>query len=167
MQEAGVDLGGGGVEGAEEDAGQGGSGGVEAEGGDGDLGGEIFGVAVDSGADGGEGDGLAMVGGGQFQAAAVAAGELGGFSLMASVPDWADGVKDELGRETEAEGGFGVSGVAAVELAAGLEEVRAGGAVDGSVNSSASEEGVIGGVDDSVDGEAGDVSEVDFEVHWL
>ena len=165
MQEAGVDFGGGGVEGAQEDAGERGGGRVGAEGSDRDFGGEVLGVAVDAGADGGEGDGLAVVLGGQFQAAAVAACQLGGFSLVAAVPDRADGVEDELGGETEAEGRFGVAGVASVELAAGFQELWTGGAVDCSVDASASAQGVIGGVDDGVDGEAGDVSVMDFQVH--
>lgn len=80
------------------------------------------------------------------------------------MPDGAYGVEDEARGEVEAGGDFGVAGVAAVEFTAGCEEFRAGGAVDGSVDSSSAEQRMVGGVDDCVYGELGDVAAVEFEL---
>ena len=135
-----------------------------ADGGDGNFGGQWFGEAVDAGADGGEGDGVAFVLGREIQAAAVAACEEGGLVLGAVAPDWANGVEDEFGGKAEAGSDFRVAGLAAVEMAAGFEKLRAGGAVDGSVYASAAEQRGVGGVDDGIDGELGDVGEVEFEL---
>ena len=57
--------------------------------------------------------------------------------------------------------------VAAAELGAGFEQSRAGRPVDGSVDSSASQQGLVRRVDDGVDLLLGDVANDDFELHQL
>lgn len=105
--------------------------------------------------------------GGELHGSAIAGGEFFGFVACASAPDGTDGVEDPLSGEEEAGSGLGVAGRAAAEFFAGAEEVFAGGAVDGSVDASAAEQGGVGGVDDGVHFKLRDVGLDDFEVHGL
>ena len=73
------------------------------------------------------------------------------------MPDGADGVDDVFCGEAIAFGDFGITGTAAAEAFAFFEEVGACGAVDGSVHSATPEEAGVGGIDDGVELESGDV----------
>jgi hypothetical protein len=53
---------------------------------------------------------------------------------------------------------LGLSGVAAAELGAGLAQFRSRGAVDGAVDPAAAEQCLIGGVDDGVEFEPGNIA---------
>ncbi len=124
---------------------------------DGDFGSFGDRVAVDAAADGGEGESAEIVFADQGEAGAIAACEQIGFALAAAIPDWADSVDHVTRRKPVAFGDFGVTGFAAMEQSAFGKQLRAGSAVDSSVYASAAEQGAVGGVDDGVYCESGDV----------
>jgi hypothetical protein len=80
-------------------------------------------------------------------------------------------VDDEAGGEIESGCDAGLAGRTAdsgtdfFDLAAGLLESRAGGAVDGAVNTPAAEELLVGGVDDGVDVQLRDIGSGDLDWH--
>jgi hypothetical protein len=138
--------------------------------GDRDGGGAVGWETVDAGADGREGDGLHVVVAGELHAAAVAACELGvlgvfgGFAAAFDAPDGPYGVEDPFGAKVEAWCGDGFSGGTGGERLGGGEELGfACGAVDGAVDASAAFELLVGGVDDGVDVQRGDVAAMDFD----
>ncbi len=59
--------------------------------------------------------------------------------MVAVAPDWACGVEDPFCGEIEGGSGFGFAGFAAEEEAAGVEELGAGGSVDGTVDAASAE----------------------------
>ena len=65
---------------------------------------------------------------------------------------------DMPGEQSMAAGDFGAACRAAAEGAALGQQSGAGGAMNGPVDSAAAEEGLVGGVDDGIDIEAGDVA---------
>lgn len=73
--------------------------------------------------------------------------------------DGADGVDNVLGGEVVSAGDDGLAGVAAVWILcdAFAHELRAGGGVDGAVDTAPATEGGVCGVDDGVYGEGGEV----------
>ena len=75
----------------------------------------------------------------------------------AAAPDRPDRVDDITGRETVAAGDARLPGRAAAEGAAFLEQAGARGAVDRTVDAAPAEETRIGGVDDRVERQSGDV----------
>ena len=89
---------------------------------------------------------------------AVAIGEQPILAALAAAPDGAHGVDHVARRQTEARRDLGLSRLAAAELGARRAELRSGGAVDGAVDAAAAEQALIGGVDDGVDVERGDVA---------
>ncbi len=124
----------------------------------GDAGGSVGWKAINAGTDRGEGDGADLVLGCQFKTAAVAGGEFLVFVVVSSAPDGPDGVKDPLGRKAEAGSSFGFTGSAAIQIAAGVEQFGAGGAMDGAVDTAAAEQRGVGRVDDDIDVQCGDVA---------
>jgi hypothetical protein len=81
------------------------------------------------------------------------------------VPDRADGVHDEPGREGEPRRDDGVAGGALANGGAGGIELGAGGGEDGAAHPAAPGEPLVRGVDDRVDRERGDVGPDRFEPH--
>ncbi|KAA6414093.1 MAG: hypothetical protein FRX48_02455 [Lasallia pustulata] len=71
-------------------------------------------------------------------------------------PNRPHGMDHLVARQIERVGDFGVPGAAAMQGAAGGEQARAGGRVDGAVGAAAAEEGGVGRVDDGGDAEGGD-----------
>jgi len=125
------------------------------------LGGQVDGVAVDARRDRGEGDACAPVPGRELDRAAVAERQQLRLAAVAAVPDRADGVDDVVDGEPAGAGDPGVAGGAPLEPSAFLQERRAGGAVDGSVDPAAAQQAGVGGVDDGVGLRVrGDVAEV-------
>ena len=122
------------------------------------------GVPVGAGADRRERDrrGAELVG--DFEATPVAAREEPRFAGVAAAPDRADGVDHESGGEPEPGRGLGVAERAAIEVAAGVEQLRAGRPVDRPVDAAPAEQRRVGGVDDRVDVLGGDVAERDLEL---
>ena len=126
-------------------------------------GGQIGRIAVGADADAGKSDALQPGLGGEFQRMAVAGGEQRRFAVLSVAPDGADGVDDVPGRETEAGGDFGLPCGAAVQGTTVGQQLRPGGAVNGSVDSAAAQEGIVGGVDDGVDGQCRNIGTDDTQ----
>ena len=120
-------------------------------------------VAVNAATDRRECDGLQVVGDGEAEAVAIAAGQSLRLAVVAVAVTWADGVNDVAGFQAVAVGEAGLAGGAAADCAALAQQVRAGGAVDGAVDASSAEQGLVGGVDDGVDREGGDVGLLDVD----
>ena len=109
-------------------------------GGDGDRCGRSRRVAVDAGGDRREGDGPGADAVGLGQRPPVARREQVGLAGGAAAPHRTDGVDHPARRQGEAGRRLGVAGGAAAELAAGVEQLRAGGTVDRPVDSAAAEQ---------------------------
>ena len=83
----------------------------------------------------------------------------------------AHGVDDPGGRQVEAGSGHGaadrqtVGQLGVAYLLAGIEQAGAGCAVDGAVDSSSTQEGAVGGVDDGIDLLGGDVTDDGLNAH--
>lgn len=122
-----------------------------------------FRIPIGTGTDRREGDGAHTPLKRELKRTAIGAFEQGGFIVRATAPHGADGVDDILRGQLETRRDLGVANLAAVELAAGLEQFGTGGAVDGAVDTAAAEQGFVGGVDDGVDVEGGDVGLDDFD----
>src|SRR5215472_2495073 len=71
------------------------------------------------------------------------------------------------GLETEAGCDLGLPGGAAAELAAGFQQFRSRRPVDGAVHASASQEALVGGIDDDIYGELGDIPLDDLDHFFL
>jgi hypothetical protein len=123
-----------------------------------DTGGPFRWKSVDACADGWESDGADVVLPGKFETTPVAVGEEIVFAAIAPVPDGTDCVEDPLGGKFEAGGSFRVSGRTAVKFAAGGEEVRASGTMDGAVNTTTAKQRSVGCIHDGVDLLVRDVS---------
>ena len=121
-------------------------------------------IAVGAGADGGERHRLGAELVGHLEAAAVAALEQAGLARAPALPDGPDGVDHEPGRQVERRRGLGVAEGAAPEAPARLDQLGAGGPVDGPVDTPAPQERGVGRVDDRVDVLGGDVAQDDLEV---
>ena len=64
---------------------------------------------------------------------------------------------DVTGLEVVAAGDFGLAGAAAIEHAAFGQQLVSCGAMNGTVHTATAEEGGVGGIDDGIDVEGGDV----------
>lgn len=118
---------------------------------------EIYGEPIDAATDGWEGESPQAVLSSHFETRNIATGEEFALSAISTVPHWADGVNDMGGGETIALGEFCLAGLAAAKQAAFVEKFRSGSAVNRSVNAATAEQGAVGGVDDGIDGQGGDV----------
>jgi hypothetical protein len=100
---------------------------------------------------------------GQIERRPVTAGEHRLFVCGAAVPHRADRVDDVLCLQLMAVGDLGAAGGAAAERATFLQQSRPGGAMDGAVHAAAAEQRAVGGVDDRVNVERGDVGDFDLQ----
>ena len=116
------------------------------------------GVAVDAGADGWEGNGAQFVFLHKLHAAAIAASQGGFLAIASSAPYGADGVDHPASGKVVAFRYLGVACFTASQCPAFSQQTRPGGPVNCSVHSAPAEQGVVGGVDDGVDVQRGDVS---------
>src|SRR5262245_3787435 len=78
--------------------------------------------------------------------------------MACALPDRADGVDDPFCVEAMTARDFGLAGEAASERAAFREQFWPGSAVDRAIDASAAKQRRIGGVDNGIDLEAGDVA---------
>ena len=99
----------------------------------------------------------------ELERRAVAGGEQIFFAAAAAAPDRADGVDDMPGRQPVAARDLGGAGRAAAEGLARRKQFRPGGAMDGTVYTAATQQRRVGGVDDGIDGERGDVGDNNFQ----
>lgn len=98
----------------------------------------------------------------ELQGAGVAGGERGVFAMAAAVPDRADGVDHMARGQTVAAGNLGIAGFAAAERFTLGEQLRTGCTMDRAIDAAAAKQRRIGGVDDRVDGQRGDVGDDDL-----
>lgn len=77
--------------------------------------------------------------------------------MVASTPYRTHGVNDFFARQAVGIGDFALPGLAAAECAAFGEKVGTGSAVYGAVYASATEQRCVGGIDNGIDGERGDI----------
>ena len=117
----------------------------------------ISGEAIDAGGDTRESDALQTALRSEAQGARVAGTELVALAIFTAVPDGADGVDDMAGFEPIAQSDFRFARAAAVQHAALGQQFRPGGAMNRSIDASATEKGRVGGVHDGIDVELGDV----------
>lgn len=99
---------------------------------------------------------------GELQGTGIARSERGSFTVAAAVPDRADGMNHITRGQPVTSGDLGVAGVTAAEDAAFGEQFRTGSTMDRTVDAAAAEQRCIGGVDDRIDGERGDVGDDDL-----
>src|ERR1700733_12727286 len=99
----------------------------------------------------------------EFKGVFVAGGEILIFSPRPAMPNRTDRVDHIFGRQPKTRRQLGFAGWAALELAAGLQKLRSGGAMDSAVNSAAAQKRAIGGIDDGVQCQAGDIADEDIE----
>ncbi len=134
---------------------------------DGDCGGFLKRVGISSGADGGEGDPLQPALVRHFETGTVTGGKQFRFAMPAIAINGADGVEDEFRWQLPGAGGDGAAGWAARLAGADLVKFAHHGWTAGAVNrpvdtTSAGQMG-IGGVDDGVGGDAGNIAELELE----
>ena len=105
---------------------------------------------------------------GQSQRVPIATRQEFVFITLAAVPDGSDGVNDPFGSKAISFGDLGFAGIASIERPAFFQKLGAGGAVNRSIDTSAAQETLIGGVDNRVHGKRGDIALNDFNarVHW-
>ena len=77
--------------------------------------------------------------------------------MPAALPDRADGMDDIARPKPVAARKPGIAGGAAADLPAFLEKLGPGRAMDRAVHAAAAQQRAVGGVDDRVDGQFGDV----------
>ncbi len=83
--------------------------------------------------------------------------------MLRALINWVHGMNDVLCRQLVPLGRLCRSRIAAVERSTFSEEVRSSSTMYGTVYSTAAEEGVVGRIDDGIDGESGDVTAVERE----
>ena len=96
--------------------------------------------------------------GGKGQTVAVAGSEQPVLAALSTVPNRSNGMDHVARRQTEARGDFRPSRLAAAKLSASLGELRTCGTVDGAADATARGQHGVGGVDDGIDVEPGDVA---------
>ena len=128
-----------------------------------DLGGAIGGKAIDAGGNRGKGNRSQAVRLAQLDGAGVARRQRFIFAAAAAIPDRTDGVNDMPRRQPISPGNLGIAGLAAMEGAAFGEQLGPRRAMDRAIDAAPAEQGRIGGVDDGVNAQGGDVGDDDFE----
>ena len=114
-------------------------------------------VAIDATADRGKGNTVKPVFMRQLHAALITAFEQGGLVGVATMPDRSDGVDHVPGGQPVTSGDFGVTGGAAVQCPALGQQLGPGDTVNGAINTATAQQGIVGGVDDGIHLQGGDV----------
>src|SRR5882724_1972338 len=91
-------------------------------------------IAIDTGADTGEGDALGALLQGAFEGIPVAIFQELGFAQCTAAPYGARGVDDPARLETEPGGDLGFAGGAPAELTTGFQQFRPRGPMDGPIH---------------------------------
>ena len=110
----------------------------------------VFGVAICPGGDEGEGHRLATILHRQLQRGTVGGNQQFPLPVISTPPDWAYRVNHVLSRQTVALGDLGLACGATAQGAALLQQLRPGGAVDGSVHAAPAQQAIFGGVDNGI-----------------
>ena len=114
-------------------------------------------ISVNAGADGWECHASEVVLPGDLQRLSIAGREKFDFAFVAAVPYWPYGVDNTARRQIVPLGKLCVSGFAAAQGATLLQQAGTGRAVNGTIDTSASEQGGVGRIDDRIDLQRGDV----------
>jgi hypothetical protein len=104
-----------------------------------------------------------MMGVAEFDGAGVAGGECSIFTLAAAVPDRTDSMNHMPRRQPITSGDLGVAGAAAVERPAFRQQLRSGRAMNGAIHPATAKQRAVGGVDNGIDAQAGDVGDDDLQ----
>ncbi len=130
-----------------------------------------LGVAIDSCADVGKGDGTNTMGLCQFQGIEVAVAKLLGFAPVAAVPSRTDCMNHFLCGQFTCGGDDGFADLAAAlsgaDLPTFVENRGASGPMYRSIYPAASQKGGIGCIDDRIDFDLGDVTSYELDIHCM
>ncbi len=118
----------------------------------------VLGIAIDPGADGREGDAAQPVLQGQLETVVVKGGEPFGLMAGAAMPHGADGMDHPAGRQAKAGGYPRLAGEATTQGPTGGQQLRPRRPMDGAIDSAATQQGLVGGVDDGIDRQTGTLS---------
>ena len=83
--------------------------------------------------------------------------------MVTTVPYRSNRVKNPLGVQAKARGGFGLAGRAAAQGAAGVQQAWAGSPMDGSVHATTAQQRAVGSIYDRIHVLRGDISTDDGE----
>jgi hypothetical protein len=100
---------------------------------------------------------LAVVFGCKFQAVGITLRKKPGFIVCATAPDRAHSVNHPFGRESESRRYFGFACLASVEQFAGIEQFGSGCTMNGSINTSTTQQRLISGVYNGIYFKFGDI----------
>lgn len=123
----------------------------------GDVGGPFLGKVVNAGADCREGDQVDVVFCGQSQTGLVTRAQQIIFIALTAVPHRSNRVDDVLRGELVSGSDLRHARGASTQFPALFEQFRSSGSMDGAINTTAAQQGFIGGIDDRVDLELADV----------
>jgi hypothetical protein len=137
---------------------------VAAHGSDGNDGSAIGRKTVDASADGGKRNGPDSVFASEFETPPITGCEPFVFVAISSVPNRTHGMEYPPGGQLKAGCGFGVSSGATVQPAAGFEQFRTCGTVDGAINAATAEQRGIGRVHNCIHGKPGDIARNGYEL---
>jgi len=79
-------------------------------------------------------------------------------TIEPTIPNWADSMYDEPGRQAVTASDFCIPGVTPAKQAALLQQLRSCRIMDGTIHPSSTQQRRISGVDDGIDSQFGDVS---------
>jgi hypothetical protein len=97
-----------------------------------------------------------------LETALVGAAQKFRLAMCAITPDRPDGMNDKSARQTIAPRNLGVTGLAAAQPGAFLQQARPGSAMDGAVYPAPTQQRVVGGIDYGINRQGGDVGLNDF-----
>src|SRR5713226_4208275 len=105
---------------------------------------------------------------GQSQRVPIATRQEFVFITLAAVPDGSDGVNDPFGPKAISFGDLGFAGITSIERPTFFRELGAGGAVNCSIDASAAQETLVGGVDNRIDVKRGNIAlnNLNAGIHW-
>jgi hypothetical protein len=83
--------------------------------------------------------------------------------MLTITPDRPDGMEYISARQTIALRNLGVTGFAAAQPGAFLQQTRSGGPVDGAVHPASTQQRVVGGIDNGINRQCGDIGLNDFD----
>jgi hypothetical protein len=99
----------------------------------------------------------------EFDGAGVTGRKRVVFTLAAAAPDRTDSMDHMPCRQLMTPGDFGVAGFAATERTAFCQQIWSRRAVDRAVDATAAKQRGVGGVDNGIDAQAGDVGDDDLQ----
>ena len=115
-------------------------------------------IAVNAGADRWKGNTAGLTGHGKLQRVAITSRQQRRFSLSAAAPHRANRMHHIPSRQIKPRRDPRLTGGTATDLTAGGKQIRSGGAVNGAINAATAGQAAIGGIDDNLDIELGDIA---------